>query len=218
MSGPAASQEGFTSYVLLSCAQDNGRDFLEAALVAGIVKAGNKLLVPCYDLDPRVLDKFRFSGAELSVLRLAGSSQTEPLLSSLLLDLLTALTAGLLSLSLEGYRMTASPLSCADSKAWQPGLALVEKIRSHKFIGQSGTVSLDQDGWRRNFSVSVMEVTRKGLVTGAVWSSNNGYLKYSGLPGSACSLLTSSCLLLQSPSQPRPALGSSALSRDLWRS
>ena len=175
---PAASQEGFTSYVLLSCGQDHGRDFLEAALVAGIIKAGTKLLVPCYGLDPGALDKFRFSGAEISLLRLEGSSSSSQLASSYLLDLLTALTAGLLSLSLEGYRMTASSLSCADSRVWQPGLALVEKIRNKKFIGQSGTVSLDQLGQRTNFSVAVMEMRMEGLVTGAVWSSNNGYLKY----------------------------------------
>ena len=188
MSGPAASQEGFTSYVLLSCGQDHGRDFLEAALVAGIIKAGTKLLVPCYGLDPGALDKFRFSGAEISLLRLEGSSSSSPLASSYLLDLLTALTAGLLSLSLEGYRMAASSLSCADSRAWQPGLALVEKIRNKKFIGQSGTVSLDQLGQRTNFSVAVMEMRREeGLVTGAVWSSNNGYLKYK--EGSLSSLL-----------------------------
>ena len=180
MNGLAASQEGFTSYVLLSCDQDNGRQFLEAALAGGIIKTGNSLLVPCYGLDSRALDKFRFSGAELTVLRLEGSSEDEELLSSYILDLLTALTDGLLSLTLEGYRMRASKLSCADSKAWQQGLVLVERIRNNKFIGQSGTVDINTTGQRRNFSVSVLEMTRTGLVTGAVWSSSNGYLKYKG--------------------------------------
>ena len=180
MSGLAASQEGFTSYVLLSCAQDNGRDFLEAALAGGIIKTGTRLLVPCYGLESHSLDQLRFSGAELTVLRLEDSSGDHPLLSSYILDLLTALTDGLLSLTLEGYRMRASKLSCADSKAWQQGLVLVERIRNNKFIGQTGTVDIDLTGQRRNFSVSVLEMTRTGLVTGGVWTSSNGYLKYKG--------------------------------------
>ena len=180
MSGLAASQEGFTSYVLLSCAQDNGMEFLEAAQAAGIIKTGNKLLVPCYSLASNSLDKFRFSGAEITVLRLEGSSESEELISSYILDLLTALTDSLLSLTLEGYRMGARRLSCAENKAWQQGLALVERMRNNKFIGQSGTVHIDLTGQRTNFSVSVLEMTRNGLVTGAVWSSNNRYLKYRG--------------------------------------
>ena len=180
MSGLAASQEGFTSYVLLSCSPDNGKDFLEAAQAAGIIKTGNKLLVPCYGLATDSLEKFRFSGAELTVLRLEGSSESEELISSYIMDLLTALTDGLLSLTLEGYRMGARRLSCAENKAWQQGLVLVERMRNNKFIGQSGTVHIDLTGQRTNFSVSVLEMTRNGLVTGAVWSSNNGYLKYRG--------------------------------------
>ena len=206
MSGLPASQEGFSSYVLLSCAPDNGMDFLEAALTAGIIKTGNRLLVPCYGLDSQSLDKFRFSGAELTVLRLEGSSDGDQLRSSYILDLLTALTDGLLSLTLEGYRMRASKLSCADSKAWQQGLVLVERIRNNKFIGQSGTVDIDLTGQRRNFSVSVLEMKSEGLVTGAVWSSSNGYLKYKGWLAEALShlsALTDLCMMLQCPSQRR---------------
>ena len=64
----------------------------------------------------------RYSGAELTTLRIEGSSSELSLQSSLLLDLLTALTDGILSLKLEGYTVRPSKLSCADSKAWQQGL------------------------------------------------------------------------------------------------
>ena len=164
---------------MLSCGPDQGRDFMESSLLAGVIKPGNKLLLPCYGLEEESLDRFRYSGAEVTTLRMEGSTQ-DPLQSSYLLDLLTALTEGILSLKLEGHRVRARKLSCADSKAWQQGLLLVDRIRNNKFFGRSGTVIIDQDGQRRNFSVSVRELTRSGLVSEGVWSADRGYLRYSG--------------------------------------
>ena len=206
-----ASQSGWSSYVLLSCGADQGSQFLESALLAGIVKPGNKLLVPCYDLPADSLDKFRYSGAEITVMRMEGSSEDITLQSAMVMDLLSALTDGILNLKLEGHRMKPSKLSCADTRAWQQGLLLVHRMRNKKFFGRSGTVSIDEDGERRNLSISVLELSSVGLVRTAVWTTHTGYLRSEGTAWSGCSALTGKCLDGAEPAVSPPVTGPAQL-------
>ena len=191
----SASQAGYTSHVLLSCGQDQGSHFLESALLAGVIKPGNSLLLPCLGLASASLDRFRYSGAEMTVLKIEGTAGDIELEQAYILDLLTALTEGILSLRLEGYNMKASKLSCADTKAWQQGLVLVDRIRNNKFLGRSGTVTIDSEGQRVEVSLSLLELGRTGLEVEGVWTAESGYLQYKGTARAVWSGLTGSVKL-----------------------
>ena len=66
-----------TNFILLSCSSDEGLDFLESSLLAGILKSDNKIVIPCLGLKQESLDKFRYLETEITVLKLQGSMQVQ---------------------------------------------------------------------------------------------------------------------------------------------
>ena len=176
----SVSMEGYSNFILLSCSQEEGLGFLESSLLAGTLKSGNRLIIPCLGLNVKHLDKFRYLGAEIIILNLQDTDMESDLEMNLLLDLLSTLNGGVLGLKLSGYNIVGAKLSCTDSIIWQDGFRLVEMMRKSKFVGETGTVLLDNRGQRTNLTISVLEMTRKGLVTDAIWTENNGYLKSKG--------------------------------------
>ena len=177
----SVSMEDQRNFVLLSCAGSDGLDFLEASLLAGLLKTGNRFFVPCLGLAASHLDRFRYLGAEIFLLKLHGTNGNGDLGTDLVLDLLGALSGGLMGLKLAGDEVKPQRLSCSDTVTWQQGYTLTQRIRGTKFVGETGSVILDTEtGLRTNLTVSVMKMTKQGIVTDAFWSPKSGYLKSKG--------------------------------------
>ena len=177
----SVSMEDQRNFVLLSCAGSDGLDFLEASLLAGLLKTGNRFFVPCLGLAASHLDRFRYLGAEIFLLKLHGTNGNGDLGTDLVLDLLGALSGGLMGLKLAGDEVKPQRLSCSDTVTWQQGYTLTQRIRATKFVGETGSVILDMEtGLRTNLTVSVMKMTKQGIVTDAFWSPKSGYLKSKG--------------------------------------
>ena len=177
----SVSMEDQRNFVLLSCAGTDGLDFLEASLLAGLLKTGNRFFVPCLGLASSHLDRFRYLGAEIYLLKLHGTNGNGDLGTDLVLDLLGALSGGLMGLKLAGNEVKPQSLSCSDTVTWQQGYTLTQRIRGTKFVGETGSVILDAEtGLRTNLTVSVMKMTKQGIVTDAFWSPKSGYLKSKG--------------------------------------
>ena len=177
----SVSMEDQRNFVLLSCAGTDGLDFLEASLLAGLLKTGNRFFVPCLGLANSHLDRFRYLGAEIYLLKLHGTNGNGDLGTDLVLDLLGALSGGLMGLKLAGNEVKPQSLSCSDTVTWQLGYTLTQRIRGTKFVGETGSVILDADtGLRTNLTVSVMKMTKQGIATDAFWSPKSGYLKSKG--------------------------------------
>ena len=177
----SVSMEDQRNFVLLSCAGTDGLDFLEASLLAGLLKTGNRFFVPCLGLANSHLDRFRYLGAEIFLLKLHGTNGNGDLGTDLVLDLLGALSGGLMGLKLAGHEVKPQSLSCSDTVTWQLGYTLTQRIRGTKFVGETGSVILDADtGLRTNLTVSVMKMTKQGIATDAFWSPKSGYLKSKG--------------------------------------
>ena len=177
----SVSMEDQRNFVLLSCAGSDGLDFLEASLLAGLLKTGNRFFMPCLGLAASHLDRFRYLGAEIFLLKLHGTNGNGDLGTDLVLDLLGALSGGLMGLKLAGDELKPQRLSCSDTVTWQQGYTLTQRIRATKFVGETGSVILDMEtGLRTNLTVSVMKMTKQGIVTDAFWSPKSGYLKSKG--------------------------------------
>ena len=177
----SVSMEDQRNFVLLSCAGSDGLDFLEASLLAGLLKTGNRFFMPCLGLAASHLDRFRYLGAEIFLLKLHGTNGNGDLGTDLVLDLLGALSGGLMGLKLAGDELKPQRLSCSDTVTWQQGYTLTQRIRATKFVGETGSVILDTEtGLRTNLTVSVMKMTKQGIVTDAFWSPKSGYLKSKG--------------------------------------
>ena len=100
---------------------------------------------------------------------------------NLLYDMLTALNGAILGLKLEGHPIAPAKLSCSKQRVWQTGFKIVERMRKSRFMGRSGNVFLEENsGMRKNVSFEIFDLTKKGLVTTAVWSQHSGYLKSHG--------------------------------------
>ena len=100
---------------------------------------------------------------------------------NLLYDMLTALNGAILGLKLEGHTIAPAKLSCAKQRVWKTGIKIVERMRKSKFVGRSGNVFFEEgSGMRTNVSFEIRDLTKKGLVTKAVWSQHTGYLKSQG--------------------------------------
>ena len=114
----SVSMEDQRNFVLLSCAGTDGLDFLEASLLAGLLKTGNRFFVPCLGLANSHLDRFRYLGAEIFLLKLHGTNGNGDLGTDLVLDLLGALSGGLMGLKL-GLLCTLAVLPRIPSKSTQ---------------------------------------------------------------------------------------------------
>ena len=181
------SADGNANFILLSCSQDDGLNLLEAAMMAGILKPGNKIIVPCLGLATKHLEKYKYLGAEITLIKLQGShsEDTDPQ-RDLLLDLLSAVNGGFLNLKLENFDFTESGswlpsgLSCDDTRVWQNGIDLIERIRENSFVGRTGPVIFDEHGKRSNQTFNVLELGKSGVKVNAIWSEDNGLMKAQG--------------------------------------
>ena len=173
----AAARRGQTNLLLLSCsAPSSGIDFLEAALIAGLLRPGNKVILPCLGIRPEDLAKYRFLGAAIILLVLSDTSEEVDFEQGLLVDGLTTLEEGLRGLQPWSERPASEEdLRCWGVSTWQAGAFVAERARHVSFVGLSGPVRFDQFGWRSVFSLSILEISESGHEeTKGVWSTEGG--------------------------------------------
>ena len=173
----AAARRGQTNLLLLSCsAPSSGIDFLEAALIAGLLRPGNKVILPCLGIRPVDLAKYRFLGAAIILLVLSDTSLEVDFEQGLLVDGLTTLEEGLRGLQPWSERPASEEdLRCWGVSTWQAGAFVAERARQASFVGLSGPVRFDQFGWRSVFSLSILEISESGQEeTKGVWSTEGG--------------------------------------------
>ena len=169
----AAARAGHTSFLLLSCTAASGLALLEAALLAGLLRPGHRLLLPCPGLAPAALAKFLHLGAAITLLGLPDISPEVAYEEALLVDALTALEEGLGAVE----PWPAAPrtdLQCWGTMAWPAGPGVAARARRAAFLGLSGPVTLDAAGRRSAVGLVVVEVGEGRQVTRGVWSPARG--------------------------------------------
>ena len=179
----AAAQRGQTNFLLLSCSSPSvGTDFLEAALLAGVLQAGNKVILPCLGLHSADLAKYRYLGAAIILLMLSDTSNKDvDFDKGLLVDALTTLEEGLRGLQPWPVRPASEEdLRCWGVNAWEAGASVAERARQANFVGLTGAVRFDEFGQRSKLSLSIVEISETGEDLRGVWSTERGLLLDSG--------------------------------------
>ena len=174
----AAAQRGQTNFVLLSCYSPSiGTEFLEAALLAGLLQQGNKVILPCLGLQPADLAKYRYLGATIILLMLSDTSTEVSFEQGLLVDSLTALEEGLRDLQPWPVRPASKgDFRCWGVTAWQAGASVALRARQASFVGLTGPVNFDEFGRRSQLSLSIVEITEAGEEMRGVWSKERGLI------------------------------------------
>ena len=168
--------------VLARCNKETGLQFLETLMLKGLAGPEVRVVLPCLDLAPAHLRRYQYLGPEIILLQLDTQKNLD-LGSMLFYDGLDTLCKSLASLQMTGRLQLPSSLSCFKTsntsrpKKWEDGPALMTSLRTTSFLGESGTVSLDEEGQRSSFTLRVAELQFGEVFASGTWSPDQGYLR-----------------------------------------
>ena len=176
MSGTLEMENKKVDILLSTCEKDEGLNFLESLLLRGLLGRRKRIILPCLQLDISHLERYNSLGAEIILLSL-DTVENYNLEYMMLVDGLDILSKSLASLNMAGQLINPPPTTCINPTSWKDGTKIMEKMRGTSFLGESGMVSLDENGVRSSFSLQVAETQFGKVVANGVWSPDSGYLR-----------------------------------------
>nr|XP_032516826.1 glutamate receptor ionotropic, kainate 2 isoform X4 [Danaus plexippus plexippus] len=66
------------------------------------------------------------------------------------------------------------PLSCEAEDTWPHGYSLINYMKIVEMRGLTGVIKFDHQGFRSDFTLDIIELTRDGLQKAGVWNSSEG--------------------------------------------
>ena len=70
--------------------------------------------------------------------------------------------------------MEIQPLSCDDGQAWEDGEKVLGYIKEVEYVGLTGEIKFDSEGFRTKFPLDLMEKVRNRLKKTAIWTEAGG--------------------------------------------
>lgn len=70
--------------------------------------------------------------------------------------------------------MEIQPLSCDDGQPWEDGEKVLGYIKEVEYVGLTGEIKFDSEGFRRKFPLDLMEKVRNRLKKTAIWTEAGG--------------------------------------------
>ncbi|XP_037082453.1 glutamate receptor ionotropic, kainate 2-like [Pollicipes pollicipes] len=70
--------------------------------------------------------------------------------------------------------LTVRPLSCQAEDSWAEGNTLVNFIKLVRLTGLTGKVEFDREGFRTDFDLDIVELSKDGLVKVGTWTARTG--------------------------------------------
>ncbi|XP_030025495.2 glutamate receptor ionotropic, kainate 3 isoform X3 [Manduca sexta] len=66
-------------------------------------------------------------------------------------------------------------VTCEDNESWEFGSSVINYIRTMEIDGLTGIIKFDEDGFRSDFEVDILEVMAHGFEKVGTWSLEDGY-------------------------------------------
>ncbi|XP_073955429.1 kainate-type ionotropic glutamate receptor subunit 1D isoform X4 [Choristoneura fumiferana] len=66
------------------------------------------------------------------------------------------------------------PLSCEAEDTWPHGYSLINYMKIVEMKGLTGVIKFDHQGFRSDFTLDIIELTREGLQKAGIWNSSEG--------------------------------------------
>lgn len=72
------------------------------------------------------------------------------------------------------HNLQPPSVSCSKRRPWPQGKLVVDHMKTLTFKGMTGEIKFDRDGYRRNFTLDIVELKPGGLKKVGIWSSSSG--------------------------------------------
>ncbi|KAG7201425.1 hypothetical protein KM043_004185 [Ampulex compressa] len=179
--------------IVIDCSYDNLAAILEQAQQVGIMSGKHSIIIGSLDLQTLDLEPYQYSGVNLTGVRLIDPES--PVVQRILgarslnwnltkrshLRVEAALTYDAVQLFAAGYarlrnsaRGNLKRLLCNDSQSWEHGYSLSNFMRAEEMSGLTGVIRFDTQGFRSDFSLDIVSISRKGLKKIGTWNGTSG--------------------------------------------
>ncbi|KAL0830572.1 hypothetical protein ABMA28_002724 [Loxostege sticticalis] len=190
---------GSLNYIL-DCSLKNLPLFLEQAQQVGIMSDDHSYIIMNPDFQTIDIDPYKHGGSNITGIRLfdptletittfitslnekvkeLSEEEIEDAVGengltldlALIYDAVTLYTTALNAVGItEGANVT-----CEDSESWEVGSSLMNYVRTVEIDGLTGLVKFDEEGFRSDFEVDILEVMAHGLEKVGSWTGEDGY-------------------------------------------
>uniref|UniRef100_A0A8D9ERV8 Glutamate receptor 1 n=1 Tax=Cacopsylla melanoneura TaxID=428564 RepID=A0A8D9ERV8_9HEMI len=207
------------SHIVLDCSTERIYEVLKQAQQIGMMSDYHSYLITSLDLHTVDLEEFKYGGTNITAFRLVDpeSPEVQKVLrelgnatkikteTALMYDAVYLFAKALHDLD-SSQRIDIKPLSCDAVDTWPHGYSLINYMKIVEMQGLTGTIKFDNQGFRSNFLLEVIELSKEGLQKIGTWNSTEG-INFTRTYGEAYTQIVESlmnktfvvCTLLSSP-------------------
>ncbi|GLG96199.1 Ionotropic receptor 25a, partial [Gryllus bimaculatus] len=187
------------SHIVLDCSTTRVYEVLKQAQQIGMMSDYHSYLITSLDLHAVDLDEFKYGGTNITAFRLVDPDDpevqrvlkdwayTEPRANTpprkpdvglrtetaLMYDAVLLFGKALHDLD-SSQRIDIKPLSCDAADTWPHGYSLINYMKIAEMRGLTGVIKFDNQGFRSNFALDIVELSRDGLKKIGTWNSTEG--------------------------------------------
>ncbi|KAK9498544.1 hypothetical protein O3M35_003153 [Rhynocoris fuscipes] len=188
------------SHIVLDCSTDKIYNVLKQAQQIGMMSDYHSYLITSLDLQSVDLEEFKYGGTNITALRLVDPNNVEvqrvvkdwvaaeqrqgrkldittpdliPAETALMYDAVHLFAKALHDLD-SSQRIDIKPLSCDAVDTWPHGYSLINYMKIVEMRGLTGVIKFDNQGFRSNFELDIIELTKNGLQKIGSWNSTEG--------------------------------------------
>ncbi|XP_072157051.1 glutamate receptor ionotropic, kainate 2 isoform X1 [Bemisia tabaci] len=176
------------SHIVLDCSTDRIYKVLKQAQQIGMMSDYHSYLITSLDLHSVDLEEFKYGGTNITAFRLVDPEKPELLQilrdwkenitfikteTALMYDAVFLFAKALHELD-SSQSIDIKPLSCDAVNTWLHGYSLINYMKIVEISGLTGVIKFDNQGFRSNFMLDVVELTKEGLTKIGTWNSTEG--------------------------------------------
>ncbi|KOB77595.1 Ionotropic glutamate receptor, partial [Operophtera brumata] len=187
------------SHIVLDCATERIRNVLQQAQQIGMMSDYHSYLITSLDLHSVDLEEFKYGGTNITALRLLDPDRTDvqrvvrdwvydearkgrkiqlghttaKTETALMYDAVHLFAKALHDLD-TSQQIDVRPLSCEAEDTWPHGYSLINYMKIVEMKGLTGVIKFDHQGFRSDFTLDIIELTRDGLQKAGTWNSSEG--------------------------------------------
>ncbi|XP_066156100.1 glutamate receptor ionotropic, kainate 2 isoform X4 [Euwallacea fornicatus] len=187
------------SHIVLDCSTPRIYDVLKQAQQIGMMSDYHSYLITSLDLHGVDLEEFKYGGTNITAFRLVDpdgpeirravrdwtfppdaknkKGETVPSLyraeTALMYDAVHLFAKALHDLD-TSQQIDIKPLSCDAVDFWPHGYSLINYMKVVEMRGLTGVIKFDHQGFRSDFMLDIVELTRDGLKKIGTWNASEG--------------------------------------------
>ncbi|KAF4528160.1 hypothetical protein B566_EDAN016924 [Ephemera danica] len=163
-------------------------EVLKQAQQVGLMASHHSYIITSLDMHTIDLEPYQYSGTNITGFRLVDPSDPDVRTAvdmALMYDAVL-LFAKALRRYHQSHRITTRPLNCETEENWEHGFSLInfmkvrpidhrgEMLQSNEMKGATGLTRFDNEGFRSQVALDIVELSMDGLTSVGSWNSSEG--------------------------------------------